>query len=115
MKNSNQNDDERPPDEVGIRSDWVVIAEAENRTIAEFAVNGLKSYDIPAVLDARPGVLGTAGLKLRSIRTGRLDMFRIMVPPEYQEEAAEVVKIFLGGGEGDIDALDEYSETPDED
>lgn len=115
MENSNRNDDQERPDEVGIRSEWVVIAEAENRTIAEFAVNGLKSYDIPAVLDARPGVLGTAGLKLRSIRTGKVDMFRIMVPSEYQEEAAEVVKIFLGGGEGDIESLDEYTETPDED
>jgi len=110
-----QNNDEERPRDVGIRAEWVAVAEVENRTVAEFALNGLKSYDIPAVLDARPGILGTAGLKLRSIRTGKVDMFRIMVPMEYQEEAAEIVKIFLGGGENDIDALDEYRESSDED
>ena len=106
----NQFDDDKeesPYGEAEIRSNWVMVAESENRTIAEFAVNGLRSYDIPAVLDARPGVLGSAGLTLRSMRTGKLDMFRIMVPPEYQEEASEVVKIFLGGDQRDDDMDDE--------
>ena len=97
MDDLDKNKGEMNPDDVDVRGEWVVIAEAENRTVADFAVNGLKSYEIPAVLDARPGVLGTAGLKLRSMRTGKVDSFRIMVPEEYAEEAAEVVKIFLGG------------------
>lgn len=93
---------------VEIRSDWVVVGEAENRTIAEFAVNGLRSYDIPAVLDSRPGFLGSAGLALRSMRTGKLEMFRILVPREYKDEAEEMVGMFLGG-ESDPDATDDDS------
>lgn len=111
MGRSEANNDERPPDKVGVRSSWVVIAEVENRTLGEFAVNGLKSYDIPAVLDLRPGYLGTAGLQLRSMRTGKLETFKVMVPPEYQEEAAEVVKLFVGNeknkGGRDAESMDE--------
>jgi hypothetical protein len=102
MNHINRNDDNELPDDVGIRADWVEIAETASRTIAEFAVNGLKSYDIPAVIDAKAGFLGAAGLQLRSMRTGKLDMFRILVPAEYREEATEVVKIFLGSDEADI-------------
>jgi hypothetical protein len=85
------------PENVDIRSTWVAIAEVDNRTLAEFAVNGLKSYDIPAVLDSRAGFLGAAGMQLRSFHSGKTDMFRILVPPDREEEASEVVKIFLSG------------------
>ncbi len=89
-----------------IRANWVVVGESANRIIAEFAVNGLKSYDIPAVIDARPGVLGTSGLTMRSLRTGRLEKFKILVPEEHAEEAKDLIKMFLGpddteSGEGD--------------
>jgi len=99
MIRNDRNDDEQLPDDVRVRTSWVVVAEAANRTIAEFAVNGLKSYDIPAVIDAKAGFLGTAGMQLRSMRTGKVDMFRILVPAEFREEAADIVKMFLGGGE----------------
>lgn len=100
--------DDEPPAETR----WVVVGEAETRTLAEFAVDGLKSYEIPAVLDASPGVLGTAGLPMRSIRDGHLhlDTFKIMVPEEFAEEAAGLVTMFLGGGEGSSD-----DELPDDD
>jgi len=94
-----------------IRSQWVVIADTENRTVAEFAVNGLKSYDIPAVLDARPGVLGSAGLSMRSLRTGELETFKILVPLEYEEEASDIVKIFIGDGKTEND--DDDNRPPD--
>ena len=74
------------------------------------AIDGLKSYDIPAVLDSRPGVLGTAGLPMRSISDGHLETFKIMVPEESAEEAAGLVTMFLGGGEGRLD-----DELPDDD
>ena len=102
---------DRSFEDVEIRSDWVVIGEAENRTIAEFAVNGLRSYDIPAVLDSRPGFLGSAGLALRSMRTGKVETFKIMVPGEFQEEAEEMIKMFLGG-KTESDTTDD--ETPSE-
>ena len=79
-----------------IRPNWVVVGETTNRIIAEFAVNGLKSYEIPAVLDSRPGVFGTSGLPLRSLRTGKLDKFKILVPSEYEEEARDLINQFLG-------------------
>lgn len=96
MDRFDDNGPEEPTGEVGGRARWIVVAEVTNRTMAEFAVNGLKSYDIPAVLDAGAGFLGTAGLELRSIYTGKLDTFKVKVPEEYEEEAAEVVKLFLG-------------------
>jgi hypothetical protein len=89
---------------------WVMVGETESRTLAEFAIDGLKSYDIPAVLDSRPGVLGTAGLPMRSISDGHLETFKIMVPEESAEEAAGLVTMFLGGGEGRLD-----DELPDDD
>ena len=95
------NHEDKNPDNPGvdIRSEWVVVAETVNRTMAEFAVNGLRSYDIPAALDARAGFLGSVGLKLRSLRDGQLQPFKVLTPSEYAEEAAEVVKLFLGNGE----------------
>jgi hypothetical protein len=102
MNQDDRNDSDRLPEGAHVRPNWVEVGEAPNRTIADFAVNGLKSYDIPAILDSRPGFLGTAGMELRSLRTGKVDMFRILVPAEYEEEAKEVVKIFLGGGESDL-------------
>lgn len=102
MNQNDRNDNDRLPDNVHIRPNWVAVGEAPNRTVAEFAVNGLKSYDIPAVIDSRPGFLGTAGMELRSLRTGKVDMFQILVPAEYEEEAKEVVKIFLGGDDSEI-------------
>lgn len=90
-------DDNGPVDQnMDVRAKWVVVAETVNRTLAEFAVNGLKSYDIPAALDARAGFLGSVGLKLRSFKDGKLQTFKILSPAEFAEEAAEVVKIFLG-------------------
>ncbi len=89
---------------------WVIVGEAESRTLAEFAVDGLKSYEIPAVLDSRPGVLGTAGLPMRSIRDGHLETFKILVPEEFSEEATDLVKMFLGGGDESGD-----DELPDND
>ncbi len=97
MKTFDYSGNDESGEDFGTRSMWVTVAEVDNRTIAEFAVNGLKSYEIPAVLDARPGFLGTAGLKLRSLRTGKVEAFKVMVPAEYKEEALEVVKIFTGG------------------
>lgn len=100
---------ESSPDSSETTIQWVVVGETESRTLAEFAVDGLKSYEIPAVLDARPGVLGTAGLPMRSIRDGHLEAFKIMVPKEYAEDAAGLVTMFLGGGEGSLD-----DELPDD-
>jgi len=98
-------------DKPGIRGQWVVIAESESKTMAEFAVNGLKSYDIPAVLDSGAGFLGTAGMQLRSLSDGKLATFKILTPVEYAEEAREVVKVFLGdGSSSDDDFDDEYTD-----
>ena len=103
-------DKDRFSEGVDIRSHWKVVGETESRTLAEFAMNGLKSYEIPAVIDARPGVLGSAGLVMRSLSTGKPELFRILVPPEYEEEASEIIKIFLGGNE---DSSHDELEDPD--
>ncbi|MFH1701669.1 MAG: hypothetical protein ABIE07_13910 [Candidatus Zixiibacteriota bacterium] len=95
MEPENNNINEELYENSEIRTNWVVVAEAPDRMTAEFAVNGLKSYDIPAVLDTKPGVFGSAGLPLRSLYSGKVEMFKIMVPGEYEAEASELVKIFL--------------------
>jgi hypothetical protein len=82
---------------LNMRPNWVVVGESTSRIIAEFAVNGLKSYDIPAVLDSRPGILGTSGMIMPSLRSGKLEKFKILVPAEYEEEAKELVVQFLSG------------------
>ncbi len=97
----------------GTTTVWVAVGETDNRTLAEFAINGLRSYEVPAVLDSRPGVLGTAGLPMRSIRDGHLVTFRIMVPEEFAAEAAELVKVFLGGGEPSAEELSDDEEEGD--
>jgi len=79
-----------------VRPNWVVVGESTSRIIAEFAVNGLKSYDIPAILDARPGILGTSGMVMRSLRSGKLEKFKVLVPAEYEEDAKELIIQFLG-------------------
>ena len=77
-----------------------------------FNVNALwRDYgDQYLMIDARPGVLGSAGLVMRSLSTGKPELFRILVPPEYEEEASEIVKIFLGGNE---DSSQDELEDPD--
>jgi hypothetical protein len=97
MDSNEHNNNGDLPEEVGVHSHWIVIGETESRTVAEFAINGLKAYEIPAVLDSRAGALGSAGLSMRSLRTGKLETFRILVPPEFAEEGSEVINIFIGG------------------
>ncbi|MCK5124947.1 MAG: hypothetical protein KAR42_01720 [candidate division Zixibacteria bacterium] len=92
----NNNEYRNGNEDVNQKSVWVVIAECTQRMEAEFAVNGLKSYEIPVVLDASPGVLGTAGLPLTYMYSGKSETFKIKVPAEYEEEAREAVKVFIG-------------------
>lgn len=91
----------RPPDEVGQRSQWEVVAETTDRTQAEFAVSGLKAYDIPAVIDSRAGVFGSAGLKMHAIYSGRLEKFKILVPADRADEARDLVPQFISDGSPD--------------
>ncbi len=93
---------------VGERTHWVIVAETTSRTEADFAVNGLQSHDIPVVLDSAAGVFGNAGLALTSIYSGQTDSFKVKVPAEFEEEAIEIVKMFVGGGnEDDLRVFDE--------
>jgi hypothetical protein len=102
----------------GVRSNWIVIAEFDTRLEAEFAVNGLRSYEIPAILDARPGVLGDAGLAMFSIYSGGRTKFRVLVPATHQDEAADVVKVFQISDEdndpGDRQSSEDWPENDDD-
>lgn len=107
---NNSGIDESP----GEKSLWVVVAETTNRTEADFAINGLKSYDIPAVLDATPGVFGSAGLPMQSIYKAKTETFKIMVPAEFEEEASDLVNMFLSDSGADEDK-DDYNEEDGDD
>ncbi|NMC42667.1 MAG: hypothetical protein GYA46_02000, partial [candidate division Zixibacteria bacterium] len=50
MKREDETYRESSPDSSETTIQWVVVGETESRTLAEFAVDGLKSYEIPAVL-----------------------------------------------------------------
>ena len=110
MEKPEQHNNEHESENIGQRVHWVIVGEATNGIEAEFAINGLKSYDIPAKLDNRPGVLGSAGLAMRSIFTGQLDKFKILVPGEFEVEARELVKMFLGD-KSDSKSEDDDSES----
>lgn len=110
MESFDNKEDEAQSDQVGIRGQWVVVAGSSNRMLAEFAVNGLKSYDIPAVLGSKGGFFGSSGLPLRSLSTGKLDQFEVMVPSEFEEEAKGLVGMFLG----DETSGDDATELPEE-
>lgn len=98
----------------GKQSQWVVVGESISRTEAEFAVNGLRSYEIPAVLDASPGVFGTAGLALQSIYSGKVDTFKIKVPAEFEEEATGIVEMFLSKGDSNPEEYEDDADDRDE-
>lgn len=103
MESFDNRDDDRQSGEFGIRAKWVVVGQTSNRIVAEFAINGLKSYEIPAVLQSKGGFFGSSGLPLRSLRTGKLDQFEIMVPAESEEEAKDLIGLFLSEGSSDDD------------
>ncbi len=110
MESFDNKENEAQGDQVGTRGQWVVVAGSSNRTLAEFAVNGLKSYDIPAVLGSKGGFFGSSGLPLRSLSSGKLDQFEIMVPSEFEEEAKNLVGLFIGENSSGDDA----TELPEE-
>jgi hypothetical protein len=107
MMVDSKGDNEKKP-HVELRTQWVVIAQLASRMMAEFVVNGLKAHDIPAVLDSRAGFLGTAGLSLQAFVSGNAEDHKVLVPAQFEEEAREVVEMFLG----DEEAKDDKTDAP---
>lgn len=76
-------------------SRWVVVAKVSSRLAADYALEALKGHDIPAVIDARAGFLGTSEMALTSVISGKEDQFLILTPDEYYDDAAEVLTLYL--------------------
>ncbi len=99
MTDFDEKDRKKP--RVETRTHWVVVAEVGSRMMAEFAVNGLKAHDIPAILDARAGFLGSAGLNLQAFVSGNPEDNKVLVPAEFEREAREIVAMFLGNDDSE--------------
>lgn len=99
MRDMDQNDDERSPDqnESGDHEEWIVLGQAPDRMTADFIIETLRSYDIPAVVDSKSGFLGDTGLTaLSSVFSSPTGAYAVMVPVSKAEEALGIAEM-VGG------------------
>ncbi len=75
---------------------WVVIGCVKDKTSADYAIETLKSYDVPGILFSESGFFGQAGLNLPSPSGKNMGMFKIQVPSELAKDAVNVMNMILG-------------------
>ena len=78
------------------KEDWVIVGRIMDKTSADYAIESLESYQIPAVVFSESGFFGQAGLKLPSVTGKGLGQFQIKVPDSYIEEAVGILDMILG-------------------
>ncbi len=84
-------------DEQSDHKEWIVLGQAPDRMTANFIVETLRSYDIPAVVDSKSGFLGDTGLTaLSSVFSSPTGAYAIMVPVTKTEEALDIAGM-VGG------------------
>jgi len=76
---------------------WVMIGKIMDKTSSDYAVETLKSYEIPAAVISESGFFGQAGLNLPSLTGKGLGQFRVYVPEDKREEAESILDMILGG------------------
>jgi len=77
-------------------NEWIVIGTVENKIMADFVKETLKSEKIPAVVLSRSGYFGDAGLPLNPIYTTGDASFEISVPESYSSDATDLLDMTLG-------------------
>lgn len=75
---------------------WSVIGSIDDKISADFAIEALRTYDIPAVAISRSGFFGNAGLPLNPFYASRGAGFEISVPDSFHPEAMEILKMIAG-------------------
>jgi len=91
--NSDKEDEE---DEGAGEEQWIIIGRVRNRTTADYAVETLKSYDIPAVVVSESGYFGDVGLNLPSATGKHMGLFQIHITADKYDEAVDVLDMILG-------------------
>ncbi len=81
----------------GTANTWVVVGCINDKISADFALETLRSFDIPAILISRAGFFGSAGLLLHPFYDPKAAMFEISVPFDRCEEAVEILDMTVKG------------------
>ncbi|UCC44246.1 MAG: hypothetical protein JSU65_14230 [Candidatus Zixiibacteriota bacterium] len=77
-------------------SQWTKLGYIEDKISADFAVEVLKSYGIPAVVISRSGFFGQVGLPLNPFYSKEIPLFEISVLTSEVVEAAAILDMALG-------------------
>ena len=75
---------------------WVRIGVIEDKVSADFAVEILQSYEVPAVVISKSGFFGQVGLTLTPFYSRGTGQFEISVPATEVDEAVEILSMALG-------------------
>lgn len=78
------------------KDEWNVIGSVENKIMADFVKEMLKSEKIPAVVMSRSGFFGEAGLPLNPIYSSGDASFEISVPESFCSKAIDLLDMTLG-------------------
>lgn len=75
---------------------WTVLGYIEDKMSADFAVETLKTYGIPAVVISKSGFFGEVGLTLNPFYSSKSAQFQISVPIDDVPEACDALDMTLG-------------------
>ena len=75
---------------------WIMIGYIADKLSADFAIETLKSSEIPAVTLSKSGFFGNIGLTLYPIFESKQAMFELSVPFSCKDEAKEILDMTLG-------------------
>ncbi len=77
--------------------EWIVIGYVGDKLTADFVMESLESYEIPAVLNSKSGFLGAIGLSsIESPFSGNVAAYEILTIAEKVEEACDIAGMVAG-------------------
>lgn len=77
-------------------AEWVLLGYIADNISADYAREVLKSYEVPAVVISKSGFFGKVGLNLQSFYSSGAQLFEVMIPADYVEEATGLMDMILG-------------------
>lgn len=96
-RDDNERDSDRRLEDDQHQGAWTILGQAPDRMMANFIVETLRTYDIPAVVDSKSGFLGDTGLTaLSSVFSNPTGAYAVMVPSAKAEEALPIAEM-VGG------------------
>jgi len=76
--------------------EWVLLGYIADNVSADYAREVLKSYEVPIVIISKSDFFGKVGLMLQSFYGSGAQLFEVMVPADYVDEATELIDMCLG-------------------